>query len=453
VNTPVVPLYQGITERFYILPNVVVALFGGMGAAVLLERAGRLPRARGASARAGAAFGGLLAAVAIVPSAVRNGPEVDMRRNVFTRDFGWNFAAGLPESALVLSTGDLFRNAFSYQALCLGRRADVLLVDEQLLSLPWYAEGLRRRGPEVFGRDGPLTVRGILDRSLRPTGGAAPRAVAAVRLVDPAALDAWRAWPMGLWSLVLPRATMLTPAAWRERFERSAAPWRLESLDREYPARSWETAIREQYAWALAGLEALREITGAPADAPGSGLRNGTPGRARAASGSRLRAPDRADFLAGKAAFLKLCLDDSLLAGSVPDSVLASRSLALSGEALALEPGNLGALRTRADLLRDFPAFRDPRAEASLRRQVLERRPGDAEDLVAYLRIVEEASVRPEARDPALLRDAIEAIERFVRLLEICRRISGEPEFDRARERWSRHREHFEEILRETPGA
>ncbi len=124
------PLLQGVVERFMILPLAFVGVLGACGLAALPLA----PRLRD----------GLCLAVVVVLVA-RNHAEVDMSDVTFSRDFGRDVLASVPPGAIFFSRSDLVTNTVEYNQFCLGRRPDVLVVDQEKLTYPWYAARTARR--------------------------------------------------------------------------------------------------------------------------------------------------------------------------------------------------------------------------------------------------------------------------------------------------------------------
>src|SRR6185369_12367058 len=192
VNTPRLPLYAGVTERFYILPHIVLALFTGCGAARLAEIAerARLPRAAALTVAA------LLTGVAMLPV---NARPVSQRGNTFTRDFGLNLLAGVPEHARYFASGDLFHNSVLYAQHGLHRRRDVSVIEQDLVAFPWYARQLRRRGtlrlPERSSVDSTTSATWL---ELNAGDG---RPAAAVKFIDDTYRARWELVPRGIVSV------------------------------------------------------------------------------------------------------------------------------------------------------------------------------------------------------------------------------------------------------------
>src|SRR5262249_27820369 len=152
-----------------------------------------------------------------------------------------------------------------YQQLALGRRGDVRVVEQPMLSAAWYVEQLRRRGtvrlPEamtVYSEDPRTHSRAWLDANANDPAGARP--LVAVEFLDDDWKAAYRLLPMGLWSAVVPRSARAAPSAWADAWSENVRRWDVESLGRSYAASGWETSEGVWYTYTLARLRALRDI-------------------------------------------------------------------------------------------------------------------------------------------------------------------------------------------------
>jgi hypothetical protein len=130
-----------VTRRFFILPNVLLALCLGVGLATVdLTWLSRRVSARAPLWR-GAAW--VVVGLAVMLSYGR----ADVSDSYAVEDYGRNALSAAERDALVLGTGDvkLFSTLYAQQ---LGRvRPDVQYVDVRMLLYPWYVDQQRRRRP------------------------------------------------------------------------------------------------------------------------------------------------------------------------------------------------------------------------------------------------------------------------------------------------------------------
>lgn len=482
VNSPLLPLYLGVTERFYILPNVVMAFLAGLGLAWLGEMAGRLAKpGRAAGARAPVLRGFVYAAAAAMTGLAMipvNGPEVSMRGNTFTRDLGANLLAGMPADAILLSEGDLYHNAFYYQQACLGRRPDIEFIDEQKLTYPWYVEQVRRRGvfrlPEEmksYSLDARTHCKAWLDLNMPAPGGenagaAAPgggaggpapggngarsaaRPIVAVSLMDRSWYSDYRLQPVGLWWLVRRKGEVPQPAAQAAMANGVAAQWLLTSLDRRGHERSWEEATGPTYPRALAAIGAMNDLAGdiQTGKAP---LEVGTAAAGWFDRAEKLARGDRALVLTVRVETLHRAMADGgidygALGGPAP---LIRKAIGLAEEAVRIDSTSVGALQSLATLMRADPSTYSRRREAEVRRLVAQQLPGSAEAVGAYVQLVIDLAGDPATRDILLLRDAVARERRLLDLLETAIRLCPEPSLQATRDQWREYLRRTEEML------
>ena len=137
-------LTKGIIARFYILPSIPVAIFAGLGAWWLLEKAAPIRLGR-----PGLIVGVTAAALLVVPvaAAVAHYSTADQSGNRVTENYGRDILASLPRGALVLMRGDSNLNSVSYVQKVEHVRTDVIALDTELLKLPSDVSQLLRANP------------------------------------------------------------------------------------------------------------------------------------------------------------------------------------------------------------------------------------------------------------------------------------------------------------------
>ncbi|MEQ1834760.1 MAG: hypothetical protein ABL977_17070, partial [Candidatus Eisenbacteria bacterium] len=135
-----VPVLQGVVERFHLLPVLVLAFVAGLGMAALLGLA-RGPLRWGVM---GMAVLGLM-----LVARVRL-PEASERGNTFVDSYGRALLAALPARAVLFTRGDIEHNALAYLQRVEHLRPDVTVIDQELLSYPWYVRQWRKRAPGLL---------------------------------------------------------------------------------------------------------------------------------------------------------------------------------------------------------------------------------------------------------------------------------------------------------------
>jgi len=446
VNSPVLPLYQGITERFYILPHVFVAFCGGWGIAWI---GGSIS---GRGSRLGWLFHGTVAALTGIAMIFVNGPHATMRNNTFTRDFGVNLIAGMPRDAIVLSMGDLYHNAFYYQQVCLGKRPDLEFVDQQKLTYRWYVDQVRRRGRmllppgmRAYDADSATHVKAWLDLNLRQAG----RPVVAVGVRDQSWRSGYRMVPMGLWSRFRPLGDTPPPAAHAALFRDIVRSWTLASLEHRHDDRSWEAAERPVYSRALgllAGTSDLaRDLAAGRAE-----VELGPEAAALLARAEEIAGGDRAVARAAHLAIyhralLERTIDFTPVGGRAR---MVKKVIALAERAVRNDPASLPALKTLAGLMRADSAAYDARRELELRALILDRAPGDVQEVAAYVQLAI-GLMSDSAAGGAALRAALIRRERaLLDRLDLALRAGDDPSLRQQRIQWRENLRRTETLRR-----
>jgi len=431
VNAPVTPLYTGITRPFALLPHLLIAFLAGLGVAWRFHAAG--PYAvRGSSTYALVA----LLALCAVP-AIGRWSEFRSRPHGFTRDFGLNFAAGMPAGSLVFSNGDYFRNSLLYARLGLGERTDLAPIEQPLLSRRWYVDQLRRRGtlelPPGFlalGADSSSNLRALIDLNI------GERPITTVGLQDGSHFPDYEELPMGLWARVLRREERPAPGAWAREYARVVAIWRTESLGDEFPTSSWEHSQGRFYPYALGSLRALLDAAAAfgdPVDVAVPALE----------AAERWTGVRRGEYLADQADLWRRFLTDWRSATTIPhDSLVATRAVELARASLAVDSTQIQALQTLVAVMdagERIPAaarHRDPFEEVDLRRRIVALRPGDPNEVRAYFTLARSLGKEPDPRVPEILRRAELDRRGHLNLLRLAQRVYPTPLIERRMREW-----------------
>jgi hypothetical protein len=389
---------------------------------------------------------------------VIHAPHVDMSRNTFTRDLGANFMAGMPEDAIVLSEGDLLHNAFYYQQACLKKRPDLELIDQQKLSYAWYVELVRRRGRfklpddmKSYSQDSKTHAKAWLDLNLERKDGPG-RPIVLVSLRDQSTAKDYRITPQGLWWRAWRKEEVPPISSQAAAFENTVRQWDLGSASRRYHKRSWETAQIMVYVRALSLLGAIQDL--AQDLSSGQAELEADPQAARwLEQALSLSSGDRATVLAYQAELYHRVLADGVTdfapaGGALP---VIKKTIALAEGAVEADETNTAALRILAPLMKADPEGYDRKREIKIRQLLLEKTPGNAESLAAYVQLVIDMSNDPATKDVALLADAVERQKRYLKLLDQAILLCDQPHLSQSREQWRGYLRNSEAMLR-SPG-
>jgi hypothetical protein len=167
------PLFYGVQQRFWIQPLILVAMFAGYGFSFVCRLVPQLPRSATLS---------IAVALAAVQISI-NFADRDESQNYTVRDFGWSILQSLPKDAILLTKGDLQINSARYVQTVEGFRRDVRILDQELLTYPWYNAKVRRAFPDIVlpgeayfpFREGRYDMLRFLDANMRPLRAGGPK--------------------------------------------------------------------------------------------------------------------------------------------------------------------------------------------------------------------------------------------------------------------------------------
>jgi hypothetical protein len=132
-------LYKDIVSRFWIMPDLFVFVFMGLGAALLLDR---MPKIKPYAMS-------IAIAIVLVQVAIHFKTE-NARGNYSFAEFGRKLLKPLPENAVFFTLGDINTNAVRYVQQCEDYRKDVKVLDRSLMSYPWLKRIQQKHYPEVI---------------------------------------------------------------------------------------------------------------------------------------------------------------------------------------------------------------------------------------------------------------------------------------------------------------
>jgi hypothetical protein len=168
-------LHAGVVARFYMQPNLLMALLAAVGfrclALLVTGRAQQRARRGGGgnddrtenSVVLGALFAVLILAHAAPTLPVRHAAQ---RHSLAVRDYARAILRPLPRDALLLTKGDLNINAIRYVQRAEAFRADVVLFDLAIGTYEWHVADPRVRIPGKRTKKGGRSARrrGVLGR-------------------------------------------------------------------------------------------------------------------------------------------------------------------------------------------------------------------------------------------------------------------------------------------------
>jgi len=226
------PFWVGIVQRFYVLPQVLVAILAGCGVALVAGR------------RAVPAGLTLLALVAGL--GLSHYARVDRSGDTVARDYVENLLKGVPRGALLLTSGDAPGMLLEYVLYVEGRRTDLVILDQDKLTYDWYVDSKRRRHPDVSlpfrrldGQTGTLAALVSANYGVRP--------ILLWGFADGSLDGRYRMLPAGLAQRVAEPGEEPAPEVLAAHVETLWEAYQKRSLDRAWPPRGFNHLITSFY--------------------------------------------------------------------------------------------------------------------------------------------------------------------------------------------------------------
>ena len=94
----------------------------------------------------------LVVACLVVWQFATNVHEADFRDNYIAKDYVHNLLLCLPENSLSLARGDVSSMGLNYFQAVLGKRRDLVVLDQERMTYPWYYRQMKERYPDIVFR-------------------------------------------------------------------------------------------------------------------------------------------------------------------------------------------------------------------------------------------------------------------------------------------------------------
>jgi len=143
LNLATAPSALFVLQRFFLLPQVVVAPLIAFGVLLIAEVIASSAPTRPLPLVAGALL------IVLVVSVVTNYRRVDQSRNRIARSYGEDVFATVEPHAILLTTGDGVTIPLMYLNVVERQRPDVALISPPLMPAEWYLRQLRARYPDL----------------------------------------------------------------------------------------------------------------------------------------------------------------------------------------------------------------------------------------------------------------------------------------------------------------
>ena len=143
LNLATAPSALFVLQRFFLLPQVVVAPLIAFGVLLIAEVIASSVPARPVPLVAGALL------IVLVVSVITTYRRVDQSHNRIARSFGEDVFTTVEPHTILLTTGDGFAIPLMYLSIAERKRPDVALIFLPLLPADWYLRQLRERYPDL----------------------------------------------------------------------------------------------------------------------------------------------------------------------------------------------------------------------------------------------------------------------------------------------------------------
>ncbi|XP_060117819.1 protein O-mannosyl-transferase TMEM260 [Heteronotia binoei] len=243
------PLFMGVVERFWMQSNAVIAVLAGLGLSSLFS----LAEALLANRRIFQCLEWIVATILVTGQIYTNYSLCDQSRNYVVDQFARNVLSSMPPDAIILLRGDLPGNSLRYLHYCEGARPDVTLVDQEMMTYPWYLPKIAKHLPRVvFPGDRWNPAEGLLpDGSvtfhlrhfLKVNKHRETFVCIGLHEGDPTWKKDYLLWPWGSCEKLVPSETPFDPVEWIRRTQ-NLYNWS-EAYGR-FDSSTWEAVANEE---------------------------------------------------------------------------------------------------------------------------------------------------------------------------------------------------------------
>ncbi len=262
LNLSSVPQALFVLERFFLLPEVIVAPLLALGIVMVAEFIGA--SARALPVRPLPLVSGAVAVVLAV-SLLTNYRRIDQSNNHIARTYAEDVFATIEPNTILLLTGDGLALPLLYLNLVERTRTDVTLILPLLLPADWYVRQLREQNPGLIV---PFDRYDTEQNNLKTLIEANPgRPAAVIGTLQDNSLDRdYQAYPHGLVRLVKPRSKFITINEMVSDNDKLMQRYRPPAPDR-ISKKSFESEILLLYAQPAWYIGAEYERLGGPTEA------------------------------------------------------------------------------------------------------------------------------------------------------------------------------------------
>jgi len=226
------PFWVGVVQRFYLLPHVALSILAGCSVAWAGQRRA-LPV-------------GLVLTALVAGLGFSHFNQVDHSEDTVARDYVENLLKGVPQGALLLTSGDAPGMLLEYVRYVEGRRTDLVVLDQDKLTYAWYVDSKRREHPSMVfpwkrldGESAPLADLVAANYGTRP--------IMLWDFIDPSLSGRFRLLPAGLTQKVADPGEDPDPAKIAEEVVTLWESYNRRTLQRDWPRRSFNHLLTSFY--------------------------------------------------------------------------------------------------------------------------------------------------------------------------------------------------------------
>jgi len=243
------PLRLGVLHRFYIMPAVFFSLWIGLGVHHVHAWMDDKKHRQILSLLIFVFLGGGLVAWEVAT----NVKEANFRDNYMAEDFVHNLLLCLPKDSLFFVQGDVASMGMDYFQTVLHERTDVITLDQEKLTYPWYYKQAKERFPGIVLRGERYDGANTLNLHLI-TDNLGDHPVFFRFFKEDSYKKAFRPLRMGLVQWMIPKTQVYPLTEVEENANRLFSSFKKRGWQRDYPPTSFERVIKSYYARPFAAL-------------------------------------------------------------------------------------------------------------------------------------------------------------------------------------------------------
>jgi len=235
-------LLLGVFHRFFILPALLFALWIGLGIDAILAwiKKRKFPRVVG--------FSPIVLALGLTAwQFTTNVDEADFRENYMAEDFAHNILSSLPENSLFFVRSDVASMGVDYVQMVVGKRPDVICLDQAKLTYDWYYQQAKERFP-TLNLPGERYEGGQIKNKDLIAANISRRPISFMSFKEESYREEFRAVPVGLVYRVLPKSQSFSLGELEKHNEQLYANFAKRGWERKYSATTFENEVMQIYA-------------------------------------------------------------------------------------------------------------------------------------------------------------------------------------------------------------